>query len=202
MKKFLKKNQKIYLVPQNIKGALSVMIKKLLASSLEAEVRPEDFEYYQKNDCVEVFTIAEDGMLYFKADVAEVDSETNTVKLKFDKEKYELLQRREYTRIDFEKEFTLSDGEKDYVCSCIDICAGGMKFITTAPLTTAADYQIEFTLENTIPIKCFFKPIRVVPEKGKKHQNIVSGRFIALKNIDKIAIVQFCFKKSMEFTNK
>lgn len=202
MKKFLKENQKISMVPQNIKGALSTTIKKLTPDSLEAEISAGDFEYYQKGDNIEVFTIVDEGMLYFKPVVSQTVAENNTVEVKFDTAKYELLQRREYTRVDYEKEFTLSDGENDYICGCIDICAGGMKFVTAAALNTASDYKIEFTLENTIPIKCFFRPIRVVPVKGKKQQNIVSGRFVALKNIDKIAIVQFCFKKSMESTNK
>ena len=41
-----------------------------------------------------------------------------------------------------------------------------------------------------------------IAAEAKNKKNIVSGRFIALKNIDKIAIVQFCFKKQMENTNK
>lgn len=202
MKKFLKKNQKISMVPQNIKGALSTTIKDFTNTSLEVEITAEDFEYYSKGDSVEMFTIVEDGMLYFKPIVADTDSETNTIKVQFESDAYELLQRREYTRIDFEKEFTLSDNENEYICKCIDISAGGMKFVTTAPLNTASDYKIEFTLENSIPIKCYFKPIRVVPVKGNQQQNIVSGRFLAIKNIDKIAIVQFCFKKNMESVNK
>lgn len=202
MKNFLKQNQKISMVPNNIKGALSTTIKNLTPESLKVEVAASDFEYYQKGDTIEIFTVVDDGMLYFKPVVASTDVENNTIEVHFDKNMYELLQRREYTRVDFEKEFTLSDGENDYICGCIDICAGGMKFVTSAALNTASDYKIEFTLENTIPIKCYFKPIRVVPVKGKKQQNIVSGRFVALKNIDKIAIVQFCFKKSTESTNK
>lgn len=202
MKKLLKKNQQMYFVPQDIKGAFSSEITKLSVSSVEAAIYQKDIEYYKQGDVIEVFAVVEDGMLYFKPVVTEIDAENNILKLEFDKDKYELLQRREYTRVDFDKEFTLTNGEQSSVCKCIDICAGGMKFITTEALNTADDYKIEFTLENTIPIRCYFKPIRVIPEKGKKPQNIVSGRFVALKNIDKIAIVQFCFKKNMESTNK
>ena len=79
-----------------------------------------------------------------------------------------------------------------------------MKIETDAPVTNEKDYYVEFSLEGNIPIQCFFKPIRVdeLHQKNKKAKNLVSGRFIALKNIDKIAIVQFCFKKQMENTNK
>ena len=143
-------------------------------------------------------------MLYFKTKADEIDSKNRTIKAVFDKKSYDLLQRREYTRIDFEKEFTLKDGENDYICSTLDISAGGMKILADMPLSTEKDYTIEFSLESNIPIQCFFRPIRVdeVRLKDKTTKNIISGRFIALKNIDKIAIVQFCFKKQSENTNK
>lgn len=209
MRKLLKKNQKIYMVPQDIKGGLSTTIRKVARNVIEVEINNSDIQYYQKDATVEMFTIVDEGMLYFKPVVSEVLADENVVKVVFNKEVYDLLQRREFTRVELEKDFKLGDGQKDYVCSLIDISAGGMKFMTDAPLTTVRDYVIEFSLENNIPIKCFFKPIRVdelqvksAKSKKQASKSIVSGRFIALKNIDKIAIVQFCFKKQMEFTNK
>lgn len=209
MRKLLKKNQKIYMVPQDIKGALSTKIKKVSRNVIEVEVNNADLQYYQKDAIVEMFTVVDEGMLYFKPVVSEIFADENVVKVVFNKEVYDLLQRREFTRVELEKDFRLSDGQNDYVCSLVDISAGGMRFLTDAPLTTVRDYVIEFSLENNIPIQCFFKPIRVdelqvkaTKTKKQSPQSIVSGRFIALKNIDKIAIVQFCFKKQMEFTNK
>ncbi|MBS4759675.1 MAG: PilZ domain-containing protein [Clostridium sp.] len=200
MKELLKNGQKISMVPENIKGALSSTIKKVIGNSIEIEVSKADSEFYAPEQTVEMFTVVDDGMLYFKPVVSEIREEEGIIKVNFDKEKYDLLQRREYTRIELDKEFTLKDEDKDYVCKCEDISAGGMKFITSANLSVDKDYTIEFALESNIPIQCFFKPIRT--DKQKDGKNIVSGRFIALKNIDKIAIVQFCFKKQMENTNK
>lgn len=190
------------MVPEDIKGALSSNIKKTIGSTIECEIKDSDLCYYKEGASVEMFTVVDDGMLYFKPVVTNIDDVNKIIKVEYDKEKYELLQRREFTRIDFIKEFTLKDETKEYVCEGIDIGAGGMKFTTKAPLNCSKDYPIEFTLEGSIPICCFFKPIRVDREKGKNAKNIVSGRFVALKNIDKIAIVQFCFKKQMENTNK
>ena len=204
MKKLLKKNQKIYVVPQNIKGAMSSKIVGTERSVIEFEINEKDLPYYEKNGALEIFTVVDEGMLYFKTKADEIDSKNRTIKAVFDKKSYDLLQRREYTRIDFEKEFTLKDGENDYICSTLDISAGGMKILADLPLSTEKDYTIEFSLESNIPIQCFFRPIRVdeVRLKDKTTKNIISGRFIALKNIDKIAIVQFCFKKQSENTNK
>lgn len=213
MKKLLKKNQKIWMVPEDIKGALSANITKISGSVIEFSINKKDIKYYKLNDKVEMFSIVDEGMLYFKPLVKEINKEENIVKVEFEKKEYELLQRREYTRIELEKEFTLKDGDKEHVCKAIDVSAGGMKFITEAMLMSEKDYTVEFSLESNIPIQCFFKPIRVdemkeetKAVKTKKSddatKNIVSGRFVALKNIDKIAIVQFCFKKQMENTNR
>ena len=200
MKELLKIDQKISMVPEDINGALSTKIKKVIGNSIEVTVSKEDLEFYKLQDSVEMFTVVDEGMLYFKPIISEIRKDEGVVKVDFDKEKYDLLQRREFTRIDLDKEFTLKDEDKDYVCKCVDISAGGMKFITSAELSVEKDYSIEFSLESNIPIQCYFKPIRT--DKQENNKNIVSGRFIALKNIDKIAIVQFCFKKQMENTNK
>ena len=204
MKKLLKKNQKISVVPQDIKGAMTSTIQTKTKNILEIKVNKKNLSYYKKNDIVEVFTIVNDGMLYFKSTVEDILSDENILKLKFNEKEYDLLQRREYTRVEVEKEFTLKDGSNSFVCKTIDISAGGMKILTDAQLSTEDDYEIEFSLEGNIPIQCFFKPIRIseLHQKNKPDKEIVSGRFIALKNIDKIAIVQYCFKKNLENTNK
>lgn len=210
MKKLLKKNQKIWMVPEDIKGALSSNISKVTAKFIELSINKKDMKYYSLNDKVEMFSVVDEGMLYFKPEIVEINKDENIIKVEFDKKAFDLLQRREYTRIELEKEFTLKDGNSEYVCKAIDVSAGGMKFITEAMLLSEKDYTVEFSLENNIPIQCFFKPIRVDEMKkdakekttDETAKNVVSGRFIALKNIDKIAIVQFCFKKQMENTNR
>jgi c-di-GMP-binding flagellar brake protein YcgR len=197
MKNLLKKGQKIYVVPEDIKGALSSQIKKITKNFIELEVKENDLPYYKESDKIEMFAVVDDGMIYFKPEVSS--KEENTLKVNLGEE-YDILQRREYTRIEREKEFTLKDTNKEYVCRCIDISAGGMKFTIDADLDVEKDYQVEFSFESNIPIQCYFKPIRAGKQKDSK--SVVSGRFIALKNIDKIAIVQFCFKKQIENTNK
>ena len=205
MRKLLKKNQKIFMAPENIKGALSTTIKKVTTKSIEVEIDKKDLKYYKKDNKIEMFTIVDAGMLYFKPTITDVLKEANIIKVEYDKKTYDLLQRREFSRVEIQKEFKLFDTDnKEYICVSIDISAGGMKFVTEAPLTPVKDYLIEFSLDSGIPIRCFFKPIRVDGIESKKsvQKNIVSGRFIALKNIDKIAIVQFCFRKEMESTIK
>ena len=207
MKKLLKKNQKVCLVPQDIKGSLSTKVNKFVGGIIEVTVEKDDIGYYNVGDAIEMFTVVDEGMLYFKPIVKEIDAQENIIKAEFDKKTYDILQRREYTRVNFEKDFKLQDSEtgSEYLCTTLDISAGGMKLITEAHLVPDKDYIIEFSLENEIPISCFFRPIRVDEindTTAKSVKNIVSGRFVLLKNIDKIAIVQFCFRKQMESRNK
>ena len=203
MKNLIKNNQKIFMVPKDIKGALSTFINKIVGSSIDVNVSKADLSYYKLGDVVEMFTVIDDGMLYFKPRITDINAAEGIIRVEFDKKNYDQLQRREYTRIDMHKEFILKDDEKSYVCTCLDLSAGGMKIQTEAELDRLKDYAIEFSLESNIPIECFFRPVRVTADKdGETVKNIVSGRFIALKNIDKIAIVQFCFKKQMENTSK
>lgn len=200
MKDLLKQNQKIWLAPSDITGALSTTIKIVENDIITAEIPEQDIPFYKENEQIEIFTIVDEGMLYFKPTIINVCTNSKTLKFKFNKEEFDILQRREYTRVDLEKEFTLKTPQKEYICKCIDISAGGMKLKTEIDLDTEKIYNIEFSLENNIPIQCDFKPIR--SDKIKDKEYTVSGRFVALKNIDKIAIVQFCFKKQIENTNK
>ena len=203
MKNLIKKGQKIYVVPQDVKGGLSTVIEKIVGSSINMRISKNDLPFYNLGDVVEIFTIINDGVLYFKPRVVGIDKSENIIKVEFNKDNYEQLQRREYTRIDMEKEFTLQNGEESTVCVCLDLSAGGMKLETSAKLKIAQDYPIEFSLESKIPISCFFQPIRITEKgRGKTKKSIVSGRFVAIKNIDKIAIVQYCFKKQSENINK
>lgn len=203
MKSLIKTGQRIYMVSKDIKGSLSTTINKIVGSTLSVNVLKDDLAFYVLGDVIEMFTIINDGILYFKPRVVEISKSENLIKVEFDKNKYEQLQRREFTRIEMEKEFALKVGKTNCVCKCLDISAGGMKFETVAELVSTQDYPVEFSLESKIPIQCFFQPIRIDTKgRGKNKKTVVSGRFVALKNIDKIAIVQYCFKKQSENKNR
>lgn len=191
----LKKNQVVNILPEDVKGASAGRVLKSLKKFVEIEISEKDVPFYKLGCPVEVFTAVEDGMLYFESMLES--SENNILKIK-SAENYEILQRREFTRIPLEKKITLKD--EDIKCKCLDISAGGMKLETDKQLDMEKDYTVSFSLENNISINCYLRPIRIT--KDKKSKYIVSGRFVLLKNIDKIAIVQYCFKKQIEDRNR
>ena len=197
MKKTVKKNQKFNIIPQNVKGAASCTVLYTDKSFFDVEITTADMKYYKENGEVELFTVVDDGMMYFKSKIETVGDNIVTIKMP---EAHEVIQRREHTRVPFTNQVKLKSGEKVYTCDCSDISAGGMKLFCYEDIEPKCDYEIKFSLDGKIEISAFFHPIRVKVEK--KGKTILSGKFIALKNIDKIAIVQYCFKKETENVNK
>ncbi len=197
MKKTVKKNQKFNIIPENVKGAASCVVLYTDKSFFDVEINAKDMKYYKENGNVELFTVVDDGMLYFKSKVESVGDNIITVKMP---DEHEVIQRREYTRVPFKQPVKLKAGNKEYSCDCSDLSAGGMKLACYEDIQTNCDYEIKFSLDGKIEISTFFHPIRVKVEK--KGKTVISGKFMALKNIDKIAIVQYCFKKETENVNK
>lgn len=195
MKAMFKKNQTVNILPEDVRGAAEGIVLRALKKSLEVEISQNDSQFYSAGMAVELFTPVEDGMLYFSSELESV--EKNVLKITLPQES-ETIQRREFTRIPIEKKVVLK--EDNITCNCLDISAGGMKLETAKQLDMEVDYTVNFELENNTKINCYLRPIRI--SKAKNGKYIVSGRFVLLKNIDKIAIVQFCFKKEIENTNK
>ncbi len=198
MKTLLKKNKKVSILPKDVKGAAEGTITRALKDFFEVEIPVEDLKYYKTGENIEFFAAVESGMLYFSSELEEINE--NTLKIKTAKD-YDLLQRREYTRVPLDKEITIKDD--NITCKCLDISAGGMKIEMAKQPDMEKDYTISFSLDGRTEIGCYLRPIRITKDDKKKNgKYIVSGRFVLLKNIDKIAIVQYCFKKNIENTNK
>lgn len=198
MKSLLKKNQIVSVIPEDVRGAGTGIITKSAKKAVEIEIAPDNLQFYEKDGIVELFASADDGMLYFSSTLKDIDG--NILKIAVP-ENFDILQRREFTRISMEKKVNLKiDKEDKITCKCLDISAGGMKLEADKQLDMEQDYTVSFSLENNVNISCYLRPIRISKSDNGKY--IVSGRFVLLKNIDKIAIVQFCFKKEIENTNK
>ena len=73
MKNLIKNNQKVYMIPKDIQGGLSSAINKIVGSTIEMDIKKDDMKYYSLGDVVEMFTVIDDGILYFKPRVVEID---------------------------------------------------------------------------------------------------------------------------------
>ena len=82
----------------------------------------------------------------------------------------------------------------------LDLSAGGMKLKTTENINIEYEYNVTIRLNDEIEVHCKYQLIRV--EKCDDGTYTISGRFTQLSNVDKMSLVHFCMKKSMENDNK
>lgn len=150
---------------------------------------------YEKDESVELFTMTSKGQLYFETIIKDVDKTNVSIWFPLS---YKYLQRREFTRIQTEQEITLKDKNKSIPAQISDISAGGLKVTTKEQLQLLKEYKISMNIENKI-VETVFEPIRIeTSPKGF----ISSGRFNDISNYDRIALVQYCFRKQIENSNK
>lgn len=197
MRNYIQKQKEFKIIPKDIKGATRCSVVDVCDGSFEIELKTD--ENYHINETVELFSITPQGLLYFETLISEVNQ--NKVKLLFPIA-HKFLQRREYSRVDFSKNIFLKekDSDKNIKSSILDISAGGMKISSFDELSLSKDYNVKVEIDRSIQIDCLFQPIRI--EADNINGYTVSGRFKLLKNIDRISLVQFCFKKQMENQNK
>ena len=168
------------------------------------EIKDEKFtvkirtaEEYKDGEEVTFFTTAGSGVIHFNSKVISSDGQL----LEIEKpSKHTVIQRREYTRAEIDKNILLLDGNRNIRSTIKDISAGGMSIITKEKLEKNKSYRADINLEKNIFISCGFKPIRI--DLNEDNEYNVSGRFAIIKNIDRVALVQFCLRKEQEAKNK
>ena len=150
---------------------------------------------YEVDETAELFGMTSKGQLYFETIVKEVKNDIVSLWFPLN---YKYLQRREYSRVQINKTVDLIRGNKKFSADIIDLSAGGLKLKTTNQLELLKEYNFSIEIENK-KIKCKFAPIRIEVMEGIF---ISSGRFKELNNYDRISLVQFCFMKQIENSNK
>ena len=79
-----------------------------------------------------------------------------------------------------------------------DISAGGLKVHTDEQLELLTEYSLSLSIDNETA-NCTFEPIRL---EANANSFIASGRFNNINSHDRIALVQYCFRKQIENSNK
>lgn len=196
MNELLEKNQVISVVPQDFKNSnkgkiIDVLDRKFL---LEVNHAPDGILL---NNLIEFYSQTKNGMLYFTSDVTNIEGNVLTVKNPI---KHRFLQRRAFTRVKLLKDMTCSLDGKSYSFKSLDISSGGMKLETEETLNINSEYDISLQLIKGQEINCKLEFIRI--EKNDKDSYTLSGRFKNLSDIDKMTLMQFCMRRSIENVNK
>ena len=82
----------------------------------------------------------------------------------------------------------------------LDISAGGMKCRTNENINIEGKYSIILPLSEEQSVECFFLPIRI--EKNENGGYTISGRFEYNDSKDRMTLIQYCAKRSIEIRNK
>ena len=196
MRELIKNEQLVTIVPQDFKNTNKGRVTDVTADGFTMELKYKPEGLFINHIC-DFYSFTDNGYLYFESYIKALDNNiisiANPVKHRF-------LQRRKFTRIKFIEDLQLICGDIVHDIRTLDLSAGGMKITTKDNIDIEKDYNVTIKLSDEQEIKCKYQLIRV--EKGDNGLYTISGRFIALSNIDKMTLVQFCMKKDMERENK
>lgn len=186
-------NDEFNIISRSVENASRCCIVEICEDCFK--VKLETDVNYEQNESVELFTMTKKGQLYFETIVKEVKNNILSIWFPIT---YKFLQRREFSRIISNKTITINDENTNIKVNLIDISAGGIKIKTPIQLQLLKKYNVEIKIDNKI-IKTFFEPIRL---EAIEDGFIASGSFRNISNHDRITLVQYCFRKQIENSNK
>lgn len=196
MRELIEKGQRITMVPANFKFANKGVVTEVFPDGFKLALDYEP-EGVLKNNYCEFYTNTSHGTLYFESYAKDIDGKTLRIA---SPARHKFLQRRKYTRIKFIYDLELSQGENKYKITTLDISAGGMKFKTSENIDIEGKYQVTLPLTESMSVTCTYLPIRI--ERGEDGMYTHSGRFEFVQNRDRMTLIQYCTKRSIEINNK
>ena len=196
MRELLKKDQIVTIVPHDFKDTNKGKITEVSMEGFKMKLKYVPKGLIQKHIC-DFYSLTDNGYLYFESYIKELDG--NVVAIANPK-KHRFLQRRKFTRIKFLEDLQLEHEGSVHNVHTLDLSAGGMKLKTTENINIEYEYNVTIKLNDEIEVNCKYQLIRV--EKLDDGTYTISGRFTNLSNVDKMSLVHFCMKKSMENDNK
>ena len=192
MKNQLLGNKEFNIISRSIDNACKCNVISVSSDCFKVKLNKK--VKFEPEESVELFTMTQKGQLYFETIIKSVDNDTLSIWFPIS---YKYLQRREYSRVNHNKEIILKNGKNKITAQIEDLSAGGLKISTQEELHLLKDYKTTVEVENKL-IKTIFQPIRT---EFIQNKYISSGRFKEISNYDRIALVQYCLKKQIENNN-
>ena len=193
MRNEITENKEFYILSRSIDNATKCRVVNVSEENIDVKL---DFKgKYEIDESVELFAMTQNGQLYFETIVKDVKDDIVSMWFPIN---YKYLQRREYSRINLNKEVVLKKGRKKIVAKIVDLSAGGFKVVTSEQLDLLTEYSFSIDIDNETA-SCTFEPIRI---ELNGNNFVSSGRFNNISSHDRIALVQYCFRKQIENSNK
>ena len=196
MRELIKKDQIVTIIPHDFKDTNKGKVKDVNLQGFTMDLKYIPRGLLKQNVC-DFYSLTDNGYLYFESYIKDVVGNTVTIA---NPKKHRFLQRRKFTRINFIEDIELTYDNITHHAQTLDLSAGGMKLKTTENINIEYAYKVCIRLNNEIEVNCKYQLIRV--EKNNNGEYIISGQFTNLSNVDKMTLVHFCMKKSMETANK
>lgn len=196
MRELIEKDKEIIVVPSDFKCANKGIITDVKPTEFTVKLKYAAKGFLKNNYC-EFFTTTSHGTLSFNSYPKEIESDTLVVATPA---KHKFLQRRQYRRIKFIENLEMKSENDTVKIMTLDVSAGGMKLTTSDNISIEKDYEFSLPLSEIQTINCVFSPIRI--EKNQEGGYTVSGRYIYKNNLDKMTLIQYCAKRSIEIQNK
>ena len=197
MRELIEKGQRITMVPANFKCANKGTVTEVADNGFTLEL-DYDSDGILKNNYCEFYTNTAHGTLYFESYAKDIADKTLKIA---SPARHKFLQRRKFTRIKFMHELEVkSESGSSYKITTLDGAAGGMKFKTSENMDIEGKYQVTLPLTEDMSVTCTYLPIRI--EKGEDGAYTHSGRFLFNENKDRMTLIQYCTKRSIEINNK
>lgn len=196
MRELIEKDQRIVMVPADFKYANKGVVTEVSPDGFTLELE-YDSDGILKNNYCEFYTNTSHGTLYFESYAKDIDG--NTLKIA-SPARHKFLQRRKFTRIKFIHDLSISSENASHKISTLDISAGGMKFRTSENIDIEGRYKVVLPLTEALSLECIYSPIRI--ERGEDGLYTHSGRFEFKENRDRMTLIQYCTKRSIEINNK
>ncbi len=193
MRNQIKENKEFNIISRSIDNAEKCRVIETCEDCFKVQLQNK--QKYEKGESVELFAMTEKGQLYFETIIKEAEKDILSIWFPLS---YKYLQRREFSRIQVEKDIELKNNNKVISAKISDISAGGLKIVTKEQLELLNSYSISVNIENK-EVNVIFEPIRI--ESGN-NGFISSGRFKNINSYDRISLVQYCFRKQIESSNK
>lgn len=186
-------NKEFYILSRSIDNATKCRVVNVSEENIDVKLDVKG--KYEIDESVELFAMTQNGQLYFETIVKDVKDDIVSMWFPIN---YKYLQRREYSRINLNKEVVLKKGRKKIIAKIVDLSAGGFKVVTSEQLDLLTEYSFSIDIDNETA-SCTFEPIRI---ELNANNFVSSGRFNNISSHDRIALVQYCFRKQIENSNK
>ena len=193
MNELLILNQEISIVPKDFRNSNKGKVLQLLDNSftIDLEKTPTGLD---SKMVAEFYSETKNGTLYFTSPIVKTDG---NIVLILNPKKHRFLQRRAFSRIKFIQEIELNSDNKIYKATIKDLAAGGVKLKTNELLNLDSLYTSSIKLPGGEILNLQIEPIKI--EKSDEGSYTLAGRFTNLSKKDKIKIIQFCMRKSIEY---